>query len=187
MKYLFLVSLLILSLSCKKEERIITPEKTTSNTENSKNNNFSFLDNYKFENVPVKDSTNFDNYYPQKKLSEEQINLLDLNKIFIARKLTEFNNVSVRYRLNLSKDFHTIIVSFQNGEHELFTVLANYSDHYSLIDWEYISYDEIAESQTRIESEISQNQITVIETNYYSEFPETKTEYYKILKSGEIE
>lgn len=187
MKQLLLLSLLFLSISCKQKENNSIAEKPENNIEKKKSNQFSFLDEYKFEKVTIKDSTNFDNYFPQKKLSKEQIKLLGINKIVVSRKLEEINNVGIRYKLNLSDDFNSIVISFQSGEHELFTVLANYSPEYSLIDWEYISYDEIAEGLIRIESEISKNKIVVFKNNYYNEVSEVETTFYNILKNGKIE
>ena len=58
------------------------------------------------------------------------------------------------YKLEFSDTFYTIIINVFKGEHELETILINYSLDEKMIDYKIIAYDEIAESQSRKFSKI---------------------------------
>jgi hypothetical protein len=149
----------------------------------NKKNEFKFLEKIKSENFPKKDSTNFDNYSKENKLTATEIQLLSLDKII---KNKEVVNVYINYSLKLSSRFKTLVVSYENGDSELMTILINYDTNYKIIDSKEIAYDEIAESILRIESAIVANKIIVIESNYSNEEPVLTQTVYTILGNGKI-
>jgi len=145
------------------------------------NNKFSFLEKYELKETLLKDSTSFKNSKSNNLLSKEQVELLQLNK-----KIKEGESFKINYRINLSDKFNTIVISYQLGENELYTVLINYDENYKIIDSIEIAYDEIAESFLRKESEISKLEIKVKDTDSSSGETKTKVSIYKIQLDGKL-
>ena len=142
---------------------------------------FLFLNNYKFKDTPFKDTTNFDNLKSNILLSKEQIEILQLNK-----KIKEGEGFKINYRLNLSDKFHTIVITYQLGDNQLYTVLINYDVNYKIIDCVDIAFDEIAESFLRKESEISKSEIKIKDTDDSSGESQIKLIVYKIQDNGKL-
>jgi hypothetical protein len=193
----FALAIVIVSASCKYNKSDTITGKTDLGTKSNdvkttqqksdldlnKKNEFKFLEKIKSENFPKKDSTNFDNYSKENKLTATEIQLLSLDKII---KNKEVVNVYINYSLKLSSRFKTLVVSYENGDSELMTILINYDTNYKIIDSKEIAYDEIAESILRIESAIVANKIIVIESNYSNEEPVLTQTVYTILGNGKI-
>ena len=129
--------------------------------ENQASQTFQFLEKYPVKALPLTDSTNFDNYKNTKTLTTEQSKLLKLSKIESGKDVT----FRINYRLNISPNFKSLVVSYYPNEQELFTVLINYTNSFDIVDFKTIAYDEIAESFMKTESQISIDKIEVKERN----------------------
>ena len=142
---------------------------------------FLFLNKYKFKDTPLKDTTNFDNFKSNNLLSKEQIKTLQLNK-----KIKEGERFIINYRLKLSDKFHTIVITYQLGDNQLYTVLFNYDLNYKIIDCVDIAFDEIAESFLRKESDISKSEIKIKDIDSSSGEPQIKLIVCKIQENGKL-
>lgn len=144
------------------------------------------LDKCPIKYVALVDSTNFDNHKAFRILSHKEQNLLGLNNIFIKGAEKYVEKVSIDYRLLLSTNFITVVVSYYLGEHELYTYLINYDKDFKIIDFKNIAYDEIAENYGRTTSEIWKNYITTKNYNYAVEPTEIEKSNYNIDNLGKI-
>jgi len=141
------------------------------------------IESLKVNALPFVDSTSFDNFSFENKLNQVQIQKLKLDE--------RFGSVSVfylNYRIELSENFISLVVSYERGEHELFTILVNYDRDYRIIDALYIAYHEIAESWFRKIGTIHTDKIIVEKFNYMDYYIEgeimSETFVYKIDTGG---
>jgi hypothetical protein len=186
---LMLVISMILFYSCFNKGQSKS-NKSPISLDSSKNDvkkitDYQFLDKYSIKVVPHLDTTNFDNFKLRDSLSNEQIKLLQLDKIASG----DIINFWLNYRLSLASDYKTLVVSYMPDENELYTILINYNKDNNIIDFDTVAYDEIAESCMRTESVIKNDSIEVIKINYCSEDsgkPMKKTLIYTIASNGEI-
>jgi hypothetical protein len=181
----FISTFLILLNSCINQGNKTTNEKSLS-VNKDKIIDIPFLDKYTTRDLPVIETTNFDNYKFKDSLSREEIKILKLEKVVNGDIL----NIWINYRINISPNYRTIVVSYMPNDNELYTVLINYTKNYDIIDFDTVAYDEIAESCTRIVSEIKKKSLEVTHINYCSENPdnpEKNTIIYIIAENGEIE
>ncbi|WP_341904758.1 hypothetical protein [Fluviicola taffensis] len=131
-----------------------------------------------FKKVPVVDSTNFDNFNGEDKLSKKLVSKLQLKSID-----PNYQNFHSRYRIALSTDIDLLVVTLA-AENELKTFLISYrKDDYELIDKVMISYDEIAESAFRSVGKITNDGIVVTNYNYMGEEPVVDVKKYRIDKT----
>ena len=79
-----------------------------------------------------------------------------------------------------------MVISYYQGEHELFTTLLNIGKNDQIIDQLNIAYDEIAESAFRKTSSIDQNRIVVEDWNYMTDEPTKTLTTYRISKEGKF-
>lgn len=196
MKRIFFVVISTVLFSCKdnaskeSQDSIKTgksPDKEINTTANSpENDEYSFLSKYPYKPVPFIDSTNFNNINTEKKLTAKQKDLLHLDKILGENYSDVIQSIHINYRVNLSDNFNTIVMSCELGEHELFTTLVNYDDDFKPIAWEKIAYDEIAEGLVRKQGNIYKDSILVSKINYFNEVPDTTFTRFKIDKKGFI-
>jgi hypothetical protein len=176
--------LLAIFVSC---QNIENKPKTTENPvveikrENSNDNEYSFLENVPERKTPLKDSTNFDNFSSDKSLTKNQLALLQFEKV-----ANDPDQPIVNYKIDISPNFRTYVFTYFRGEHELFSTLVNYDKSFKLISKLDISYDEIAESWFRTESQITKNEIIVNELNYTEEVEKSTKTTYTIEKNGQI-
>ncbi|WP_306350390.1 hypothetical protein [Flavobacterium sp. '19STA2R22 D10 B1'] len=180
-----LSALVLLFSSCKNEST--TPKDDAINANDSITKipvaiNHSFTIDSEIKNLPVTDSTNFDNYKSTHVLKPFEIDSLQLKTI-----LKDGSDYSLNYSLKLSDNFKTLVITYQKGEMELFTALINYDNNYKYINHLGIAYDETAESSSRIESLIEKNQIIVKETNYGEDDSKITKERYIIKSNGDIQ
>lgn len=179
-KYLQLIGILttltcalncILFIGCKnfnKTNQITTP--------------YRFLENYSVKNLPLTDSTNFINFNNSTVLTMEQCRLLKLDKIESLKDVI----FRINYRLDISPNFQSIVVSYYPNEQELFTILINYTNSYDIIDFITIAYDEIAESSLNSKSLISTGRIEVFQKDESSGRVEMKTTKFEMKEDGQI-
>ena len=150
---LFLISyhvLIFVGCNSKVKNENIDPEKeeiieNLMDKMNSLDKFYEIWQSLPLKKLPLNEATNFDNIKKGKELNEEEIKILQLNKIY-----TNYKNQSCKfflsYKLEFSDTFYTIIINVFKGEHELETILINYSLDEKMIDYKIIAYDEIAES-----------------------------------------
>lgn len=138
------------------------------------------------QNIPVIDTTNFDNIKKGKELNTEEIVLLELNKIYpnIGKEGYDFR-IQPSYKIKLSTNFYTIILTVFKGDHELESVLINYNLQAKLITHKTIAYDEIAEGWSRKHSKIEHNSITIID-EFYGDQKQIDTIKFQINRNGDI-
>jgi hypothetical protein len=182
--FIVLSTILILNFSCSENP------KGLAKVDNSQENTILTSDSTFMHNIPIKelpylDSTNFLNSHLGDSLTQDQIQMLSLNKIDSGDEI----NFWINYRLNISTGFNSIVVSYMPDENELCTVLINYTKLNKIIDFDTIAYDEIAESCINIQSRILKNSIEVKKTNYCSDdsdHPQVQTKLLMINTDGEI-
>lgn len=149
------------------------------NIHNTINNQFQDVPN---KSLPLVDSTNFDNYNHQQGIKND----LFFKKIAFKKDQPEIENSRLRYQLDFSERFQSVVVSYYQGEHELFTTLINIGKNDQIIDQLDIAYDEIAESAFRKTSSIDQNKIVVEDWNYMTDKPTRTVTIYEISKEGKF-
>ena len=143
------------------------------------NNQFPDLPNKSF---PLIDSTSFDNYNHQQGIKND----LFFKKIQFKKDQPEIENTRLRYQVHFSEKFQSVVISYYQGEHELFTTLVNIGENNQIIDLLDIAYDEIAESAFRKTSSINQNKIVVEDWNYMNDEPIKTITTYQISKEGKF-
>ncbi len=145
-----------------------------------------------WQSLPLKqlqiiDTTSFDNINDNKVFNAEQLKSLQIEAIYpnFFEENTHFK-VSPSYKINLSKEFYTIVINVFKGEHELETVLINYdSSNENLIDFKIIAYDEIAESISKKKSKIEKESITISD-EFYLEETKIEVSKFHINRNGEL-
>lgn len=188
-----LLILLLLSCSEKKEKKPIV--NTLKNNKEqiidlSKKNEDSIfhkiIHKIKIKTIPLIDSTNFDNFKKKNFYNKQEVSILQLEKIY-----PEFYNegyyykTTSSYRIELSNNFYSIILTSFKGDQEIESALVNYDLKGKIIDYKIISYDEIAEGVSRIESKVEKNKLTIKNVLWMDEKQET-TEIFEIDVMGKI-
>ena len=136
--------------------------------------------------LPIDETTNFNNVANDRFLTEEEIVVLKLDKIFTDySQYKDAYSIRAAYKLELSKRFYSIVINAFKGEHELETFLINYNDYEDIIDYKTIAYDEIAESISQTTATIEKNFVTIIDK---TDLEETviKISKFHINTSGEF-
>jgi len=189
------LAILALLLSCKNNNKgsqdstktgKSVDEEISNTVDNPESDEYSFLSEYPTKALPFVDSTNFNNITKSKQLTDQQKGLLRLDKILGENYSDIVQSLQINYRVNLSDNFSTIIMSYELGEHELLSKVINYDAHFKPIAWETIAYDEIAEGLVRKQSKIYKDSIIVSRINYFDEVPDTTFTRFKIGKNGFI-
>lgn len=130
---------------------------------------------------PITDSTNFDNF--------EKYGMPDkgfLNRIKFKPEHTDARNFRLNYKIPFSEKFTAAVVTYQSGDHELFTLLITLSPKNKIIDRLEIAYDEVAESAFRKTSKIEKDKIVVTSSNWMNEEPIFETETYILQSNGKF-
>ena len=138
------------------------------------------------KSFPVIDSTNFDNIIKSTEFKKEEIRILKLNKVYpaIEKENADFK-VYPSYKIILSDEYYTLILNIYKGEHEIETLLINYTKDEKIISYKVISYDEIAEGLSRKHAAINKHIITVID-EFYGDKKQIDTTKFHINRNGEI-
>lgn len=140
------------------------------------------LANLSVHNFPITDSTNFDNF--------EKSGMPDtgfLKRVKFDPKRKDAVNFRLNYKIPFSENFTSVVITYQCGEHELFTTLLTVDKNDKIIDKLEIAYDEIAESAFSKASKIEKDKIVVTNSNWMSEEPVIETETYILDKTGKFE
>lgn len=130
---------------------------------------------------PYTDSTNFDNFKEENILDSSQVNFLKLKEVN-----DQVQNFYLKYKIPFSQNFESYVISYEYGEHELFTTLINYDKKYNIVDKIDLSYDETAESQFRKSSTIWKDSIKIEDISYTEDQPKIESIVYKISHDGKI-
>lgn len=195
MKNLYIL-VLCMFISCtqstkEKKEIVVKAKDTIEYAADSikKDKNLSFdnsISQIKIKSIPLIDSTNFDSF-----IEEEDYKRVNEKALKLEILYPNFNKEGYKYRaiasykVKISKDFYTIVVTILKGEHEMESTLINYDLNGGIIDSKVISYDEIAEGQSKIESKIENNKLTVNNIFWADEKQET-IQVFEILDNGKI-
>ncbi|HIP32961.1 MAG TPA: hypothetical protein EYG86_09380 [Crocinitomicaceae bacterium] len=142
------------------------------------------LNNFPLKSTPLVDTTNFEKKQTGTKFNTAEIELLQLEKIY-PNILKEEYETYPSYKLELSDDYYTLILTIYRGDHELDAILINYSKDEQLISHKVIAYDEIAEGWSQIQSRIEGHTITKLDV-FYGEEKQVETTQFHINQLGEI-
>lgn len=137
----------------------------------------------KLKTVPLVDSTSFDNFTDKGDYQKINTEALKLAKVYKNWKELKPNYRAIdAYRLNLSKDFYTVLITALQSDEEIESRLINYDLEGNVIAYEIIAYDEIVESWARTKSIIETDRITI---NYQYKVSE-ETGVVKIEPNGKF-
>lgn len=140
------------------------------------------LANVPVRHFPIMDSTRFEDL--------EKMSVGDngfLKQIKFAPRRKDATNIKLRYIVPFSKNFTSVVVTYQGGEHELFTTLVTVNKENKIIDKLEIAYDEIAESAFGKTSKIEKDKIAVTSSDWImSEEPVFETETYIVESNGKF-
>lgn len=141
----------------------------------------------KAKQLPLIDTTNFDLFIDEDDQNNIESESLSIEKIYpdFYAEGSKYQSMA-SYRLELSPNFHTVVVTFKKGDLEMESTLINYNLEGNIIDHQLIAYDEIAEGMTRVASRISENKITTNRT-FWTEKKEIGQEEYSVQSDGRIE
>lgn len=139
------------------------------------------LNHIPFRKAPFADTTNFDNFNNENRLSNTLVSKLHLKSIE-----PNYEAFYARYRLAVSTNVDAVVVTMSN-ENELKTYLITFHKvEYEIIDKVIIAYDEIAESMTRTEAKIYSDELVITNYSYWEEEPSIEINRYRIEKSGKL-
>ena len=181
-------------LSCKEnkvqEEEVtnttkIQPESSIEEVQTSPNFIEAFF-KLPLKKLPIVEKTSFDSFIEAedfKNISSEAFGIPIIYKNWNSK---EFNfRVISGYRIELSKDFYTAVLTVKIGDHEMETKLVNYDLNGNIIDYKLIAYDEIADGFFKTESEIAKDKITIKNIEWTDEGHES-TDVFKVNLDGKI-
>ena len=140
-----------------------------------------YLINMPIKVFPITDSTTFDNF--------EEIGVSDNSlpkRIKFESGHIDSKNFRLNYKVPFSQNFTSIVITYQNGDNELFTTLVNLNEENEVIDQIDIAYDEIAESAFQKTSTIYQDKIVITDWNWMYETSETETITYILQSDGKF-
>lgn len=189
---LFLISNLFF-IACnskaKKEDAVSKNETVVENSlekVNSSNTLGEIWQNLPLKQFPVHENTNFDNMKIENELGEKQILLLKLNEIYPKyNQLKYIYTFQAAYKIDFSKNFYSIVVNVLKGDHEVETVLVNYSFEEKLTDFKVIAFDGKAESKAKKISKIEKNFVTITDEVNLEE-TKVETSKFHVNISGEF-
>ncbi|MCG9791210.1 hypothetical protein [Flavobacterium algicola] len=133
------------------------------------------------KNFPIIDSTNFDDFEKGGKPHNDVLKLFKLET-----KKEDVEHFRINYKIPFSKNFTSIAITYQSGDHELFSSLITLDNENKIIDILEIAYDEITESAFQKTSEINKYKIMVTEWNWMSGEPITEIETYIVKSNGKF-
>ena len=183
---------LILSLSAcgQKENKSVTGTEITKNQTTTKITSIPFdsiINTLNKKILPVIDTTNYNNTNPHNLFTKQEIITLQLESIYPDFfKETHNYQAQPAYKLDYSKDYHTVAFTIFKGENELESVLVIYDLNGKILDHIIIAYDEIAEGWSRKVAYITNNFIRVDQI-FWSEIKEVIQTTYQINNEGKIE
>ncbi len=137
--------------------------------------------------LPLIESTTFDDFIEAEDYEIVDAKALKIDEIYPGFTEQTANFRAIRsYKIDISKEFYSVIVTILKGEHEMESVLINYSLNGQIIDSKIISYDEIAEGLSRIESRLTKNTLTINHI-FWDVIKEIEKESFTIERDGTID
>lgn len=138
------------------------------------------------KHTPLLENTNFDSFIDPDDYDDVDTTILNLENIYpnFYKEGYNFRAIS-HYKLQLSDDFHTIILTVLKGEHEMETQLINYDLNGEIIYSKIVSYDEIAEGAFSSSSQIENLIIKKTNVTWMDEKQES-IEYFQINDTGKL-
>ncbi|MEL6810961.1 MAG: hypothetical protein AAFP76_06460 [Bacteroidota bacterium] len=144
------------------------------------------FDQLPLKNIPIVDSTSFDSFIDEDDIipiNHEVFSLAILYENWYAEGYN-FRAIS-GYRLHLSPSFYTAVITVKKGDHEMESQLITYDLEGNFMDSAKVAYDEIAEGASRIQSQITQNQL-IIDHIFWMDEKQVTREMVEIDKEGII-
>lgn len=145
------------------------------------------INSCKTKKLPQLERTNFDSFTDESEYAQIDTRALNLNQVYPERN---FEDQKVRaidmYTLPIRDGFHSVVVTLLKNEHEMESILINYTAEGDIIDHELVSYDEIAEGMSQVVSRISENLLTVNRI-LWGNTKEVEQIEYEIRWNGTIE
>lgn len=139
------------------------------------------LKNLPVRNFVITDSTNFDNYQEQG-IAEDTF----IKKIKFKTSNSTAEHFRLRYKVPFSENFNAVVITYRDGEHELFTTLVTLDKSGNIIDQLDIAYDEIAESAFSKIGKLEKDRISIQSWNYMNEVPTHEESIFTVLESGKF-
>ncbi|WP_020532576.1 hypothetical protein [Flexithrix dorotheae] len=171
MKFLYFILILLIFCSCKqnieekKIESIEIESAVEAAAEPSKHTTTTFKEELlklKLKNVPLIDSSSFDNHTDKGDYQKINTEALKLAKVYKNWNNLKSNyRIIDAYRLKLSKDFYTVVVTALKSDEELESRLINYDIEGNVIASEMVAYDSKTEDWTKTKSTIETDRITI--------------------------
>lgn len=194
------IIILLLFASCgqgqkeNKKSKIETVIKKTEATEKSIDTSKTTLDlsfdkvinEIKSKALPLTDSTNFDSFIDEDDYDKVNVRALKLERLYPEFYKEGYNYKAIfNYKLELSERFHSVVVTVLKGDNEMESTLITYDLNGEIIDSKLISYDEIAEGMSQVQSKIEHNRIT---TNniFWADEKQVETKSFTIEASGKF-
>lgn len=139
------------------------------------------LKNLPVRNFVITDSTNFDNYQEQGIADD-----VFIKKIKFKTSNSTAEHFRLRYKVPFSENFNAVVITYRDGEHELFTTLVSLDKSGNIIDQLDIAYDEIAESAFSKIGKLEKDRISIQSWNYMNEVPTHEESIFAVLESGKF-
>ena len=146
------------------------------------------FDSLPVEKTPYTDSISVDDSKPLRKiaLNKKQLDFLKIRQLRAFRDYGDYaadSQFTAVCRLKLSPDFYSVIINF-SSENESMDYLITYDQNFKVVDYLEVSYDEIAESASRIISVIDTGSIRLTTYSFWEQ-PGTKEGFvYNISSDG---
>ena len=181
-------------LSCK--EKKVQEEEVTNTTEIQPKSSIekvktspNFIEAFfklPLKKLPIVEKTSFDSFIEAEDFKNINAEAFAIPTIYKNWNSKEFNfSVISGYRIELSKDFYTAVLTVKIGDHEMETKLVNYDLNGKIIDFKLVAYDEIADVFFKTESEIGKDKITIKNIEWTDEGHES-TDVFKVNLDGKI-
>ncbi len=111
--------------------------------------------------LPIIETTNFDSFADEDNLKSIDERALKIETLYpdLYEKEAGYRAMA-SYKVAISPNFHSVVVTYKLGEYKMETNLINYDADGNILDYELIAFDEIAGDRVRIRSRLSDNAIT---------------------------
>ena len=149
--------------------------------ENNKGKEEEVINRLPIKNFVIIDSTNFDNYQVQGIADDTFIKAIKFQSTN-----TTAEHFRLRYKVPFSENFHAIVITYRDGEHELITTLVTLDKNGHIIDQVDIAYDEVAESAFSKVGKIEKDRISIQNWNYMDEVPTREETLFSVLETGKF-
>ena len=156
------------------------------NKESIKHEDFeAILSSLKTKTLPVIESTNFDDFIEAEDFKNLDYKALSLDKIYPYFNEEGYNFRAISaYKLDVSNQFYTLVVTIKKGDNEMESQLIDYDLNGRILDFKLVSYDEIAEGLSAIQSKITKD--TVYRHHFFYEDEGFEEDYFQILENGNL-